>query len=279
VFFKGCPLRCRWCANPENLAGGVEIGFIGNLCKCCGRCAETCRFGAIVPGEGRYRIDRQKCVNCGECVDTCYYDALVRYGKEMTSGEAFDAVRKDKMFYRKSGGGATVSGGEPLMYAAFIRELFEACRSDGISTCVETCGCVGRDALDAVLPVTDLFLFDLKHMDPETHKKYTGASNETILSNARYIVGQGANVQFRHPLIPGVNDNAGNIEATAAFIRGLGSAGWGLQLMPYHRMGQSKYQALGIPYETEGTPVMTPEEVDAVKDAYIAAGVECTISR
>ncbi len=279
VFFKGCPLRCKWCANPENLTGDIQVGFIEKLCTGCERCLKTCRYHAIVPDKNVYRIDKAKCTNCGECVETCYYDALVRYGEEKTSDEVFDAVRKDKMFYQKSGGGVTVSGGEPLLHAAFVREVFEKCRDEGINTCIETCGHVEQAAFDQVMPVTDLFLFDLKQMDSEIHKKYTGVSNERICTNARYIIENGANVLFRQPLIPGINDSIQNVEATVAFMKELGPSDTEIQLMPYHRMGQSKYLALNQPYEIGDIPVLSSKEVDAIRDAYHTAGINCTISK
>lgn len=279
VFLKGCPLHCRWCANPENISPKLQVGFIDKLCKGCGRCMKTCPKGAIVPGSGVYRIDRSKCSSCGECVETCYYDALVRYGGEKGSHEVFESVRRDKAFYKRSGGGVTVSGGEPLTYPAFVRELFEECRKEGISTCIETCGFVDSAAFEEVLPYTDLFLFDLKQMRAEIHAAYTGSSNERILDNARLIISRGANVLFRQPLIPGVNDNEENILATAAFMKTLGPRGMEIQLMPYHRMGQSKYQALALPYGMGETPVLEPERVEEICRMYHSAGVSCTVSK
>ena len=143
VFLKGCPLRCRWCANPENLEDRVRVGFLANLCQHCARCAKVCPQGAILPDAER-RIDRNRCDDCALCVEACFYGALVRYGKRMTVEEVFDQVRRDKIFYDSSGGGVTVSGGEPLTHADFVAELFTLCREEGINTCVETCGCVPR---------------------------------------------------------------------------------------------------------------------------------------
>ena len=173
VFLKGCPLRCRWCANPENLQDKVRTGFLANLCQHCGRCAKACPRGAILPDPDK-RIDRSRCDECCQCVEACFYGALVRYGEPKTAEETFDKVRRDKMFYDTSGGGVTVSGGEPLTHADFVAELFALCRGDGINTCVETCGCVPRSAFEKVLPLTYTFYFDLKLMDSEKHREYTG---------------------------------------------------------------------------------------------------------
>ena len=277
VFLKGCPLRCRWCANPENLQDRVRVGFLANLCKHCGRCAGACTRGAILPDPER-RILREACDECGDCTEACFYGALVRYGKSMTAEETYDQVRRDKMFYDASGGGVTVSGGEPLTHPDFVAELFALCRGEGIGTCVETCGCVPPGAFRTVLPLTDLFYFDLKLMDGEKHREYTGLGNRNILENARFLAGTGAALLFRQPLIPGVNDTEENVRATADFIRGLGREDLQLQLIPYHRMGASKYAALDIPYTLEGLQPVTGEEAETVRAMYEAVGVPCTVS-
>jgi len=188
VFFKGCPLSCKWCANPECISGKPQMGFIEILCKCCGKCIDACPNSAITVVEDKPRIDYSLCAACGTCRDNCSYGALVKYGDLMTVGEVWDAVKRDKMFYDTSNGGVTVSGGEPLLYAPFVRELFNLCRKERIGTCVETCGFVDSDALLEVIPVTDLFLFDLKHMDSGMHKMYTGHYNDILLQNAAFII-------------------------------------------------------------------------------------------
>lgn len=279
VFLKGCPLRCKWCANPENLNAEVQVGFIKNLCTNCGRCAKACTRGAIRPGNDVYRIDREKCDNCGACVDACYYDALVLYGVERTAEEVYATVCRDKMFYDSSNGGVTLSGGEPLSYPDFAYRLCSLCHEGGISTCIETCGFAPRATFEKMLPVVDQFYYDLKLMDRSAHRKYTGVDNTSILDNARYLVSHGAHVLFRQPLIPGVNDGEANIHATAAFMKSLGEGGMNIQLMPYHRMGQSKYEALGLTCEMGDVRIMTAEEIDAVKNRYNALGVQCTVSR
>jgi pyruvate formate lyase activating enzyme len=279
VFFKGCSLSCRWCANPECLSEKPQIGFIETLCAHCGKCQEACRNNAILLENGGYRIDHSKCVVCGKCRDNCSYDAMVKYGDLMTVDEVWDAVRRDKMFYYTSGGGVTVSGGEPLLNAHFVRELFELCRKEQIGTSVETCGFVNSEAFLEVMPVTDHFLFDLKHMDRDIHKKYTGQHNDKILENAASIIKHGADVLFRQPLIQGVNDSAMEIEKIAGFIKSLGETASRLQLMPYHRMGQSKYKALNIKYDMEELSIMENDKIEAVKNAYISCGINCTISR
>jgi pyruvate formate lyase activating enzyme len=212
-------------------------------------------------------------------VDHCGYGALVRYGESKTVSEVWDIVRRDKMFYDSSGGGVTVSGGEPLLRAGFVRELFGLCREEQIDTCIETCGLVAPDALLEVIPVTDHFLFDLKHIDPGIHKAATGQSNGVILGNAAFLLQRGVDIVFRQPLVPGVTDSTENIEATAAFLKGFGGRKVNLELMPYHRMGRGKYSALDIKYPMDGTEAAGNEKAEAVKTAYTDLGIRCTISR
>jgi pyruvate formate lyase activating enzyme len=279
VFFKDCPLSCQWCANPECLPGSPRMGFIGTLCANCGRCLEVCPNNAIKQGEGEHRIDYSLCNACGICREQCYSGALVRYGESMTVAEVWDAVRRDRIFYDESGGGITVSGGEPLLHPAFVRELFELSRQEGIDTCIETCGCVDAEALLAVIPVTDHFLFDLKLMDPGAHKKHTGQSNSRILKNAELLIERGADVLFRQPLVPGVNDSVENIDSTARFLTRLCNGAARLQIMPFHRMGQSKYMALNMLYTMAELGAAEDEHVEATRKAYAERGIDCSVSQ
>jgi len=268
-------MRCAWCANPENLSSKQQVGFIAKLCQNCGRCAKACPQGAILPGE--YRIDREKCISCGTCTEACFYGALVKYGDPMSAEEVFKKVRRDKMFYETSGGGVTVSGGEPMTQADFVTELFKLCKDDGIHTCIETCGYASSEGYRKVIPYTDLFYFDLKIMEPELHKKYTGCDNALIHQNAKIVAESGVSVLFRQPVIPTVNDTEDNIVRTAEFILSLGKTD--LQLMPYHRAGQTKYDALQMKYQTAELPIMPAERINEIKDRYISLGINCTISK
>ena len=186
------------------------MGFFRTLCSDCGQCFDVCPNDAIRRGVDAHRIDYSRCRVCGLCLERCFNNALVRYGEKMTVAAVYDAVRRDRMFYDSSSGGVTVSGGEPLIWSSFVRELFDLCRKDGINTCVETCGFADRDKLLEVMSVTDHFLFDLKHIDSEIHKKYTGQSNDRILENAAFIMERGSSVTFRQPLIPGQYHTSGS---------------------------------------------------------------------
>jgi pyruvate formate lyase activating enzyme len=197
----------------------------------------------------------------------------------MTVDAVWDAVRRDKMFYNESGGGVTVSGGEPLLHPTFVRELFELSRRESIDTCVETCGCVDAEALLETIPVTDHFLFDLKLMDPAAHKKHTGQSNSRILKNAALLMEHAVDVVFRQPLIPGINDSLENIEATARFLGSLGKTAARLQLMPFHRMGQGKYRALNMDYTMKELSAADDAQVEATRKAYTERGIDCSVSR
>jgi pyruvate formate lyase activating enzyme len=279
VFFKGCPLRCRWCANPENLLAQRQIGFLSKLCAACGKCFDVCPNGAIRKDSDTQRIDREKCVSCGACVNACFYGALVRYGEEMDADGIFEKVRRDKIFYDASKGGVTVSGGEPLLQSDLIGRLFTLCRQEGIDTCVETCGYVSTEAIDTVRGVTDHFCFDLKLMDSDAHKEQTGVSNERILANARHLADAGADVLFRLPLVPGVNDGEENTDATAEFLRSLPAEYRQLELMPFHRAGQTKYNALDMTYDCGGLEAMSAEDIENVRAGYQDRGITCTVSR
>ncbi len=279
VFFKGCPLSCQWCANPECLSGELQIGFIKTLCRDCGECFKICTNEAIRIDEGVHRIDYTQCNSCGDCVDCCSYGALVRYGELMTVADVWDAVRRDKMFYESSGGGVTASGGEPLLRARFVGELFELCKGDRIDTCIETCGLADPQAFLDVISVTDHFLFDLKHMDSDVHETLTGQSNGRILENAVLLMKQGVDIIFRQPVVPGINDSVENIEATAEFLSSLGKSDIRLELMPYHRMGWSKYRALDMKYLMNGTDAADNDMVESVRKAYLDRGIRCTVSR
>lgn len=278
VFLQGCPLRCRWCANPENLEAKPKVGFLRTLCGDCLRCLEACREGAIRREAGGYRLQQALCSACGDCIPRCPRRALVLYGRETEAEEVYRQVRKDKMFYDASDGGVTLSGGEAMLYPEFAAALFRLLGAEGIHRCIETCGDVPRAHFEALLPLTDLFLYDLKHPDPEQHLRWTGRDNRRILENARFLAEQGAPLHFRQPLIPGVNDNEANIRQTAEFLHSLPGDRAQLELMPYHRAGKAKYEALDLVYETADLLPHPKEELERVRSSYEALGIACSVS-
>lgn len=258
VFMKGCPLRCAWCHNPESQNGKPELLYYADKCVSCLRCLPLCQTGAQTVRDGKHFLERERCVGCFACVATgC--DALARVGKSMSVDEVMNEVLKDKAFYETSGGGITLSGGEPLWQAEFAAELLGAAKLEGLNTCIETCGFVKQSILADILPLVDTFLFDIKLTDDETHRKYTGVPFEPILENLRFIDSMGANIVLRCPIIPGVNDNMEHFERVAAIAnetRGVIE----INVEPYHPFGASKCSGLGQLYRMENTRFPTSEE-------------------
>ena len=280
VFFKGCGLECRWCSNPECISPFPEVGLVKRLCTRCGKCAEVCPTGALVFKEDEVpHIDRTLCTGCGECSEVCTYGAIVHYGKQMTVEEIYDIVHRDKMFYDSSGGGVTVSGGEPLLHPERVHDLFQKCRDTGIHTCMETSGYVPLSSVQKVLPYTDYVLFDLKQLDSEKHLRYTGKSNNMILANAKTVIESNVETLFRMPLIPGINDDMQNIEDTAEFLSSLGNDACRIELMPYHQLGKGKYESLDKVYHLSNISAPEPEQVESAKTAFENFGITCMISK
>lgn len=273
VFLKGCPLRCLWCCNPESQKLQAELSHNSTLCMRCGRCAAACSAGAIRMTETGPVIDRDQCVRCGACLEVCAAQAMRLLGEEKSVSEVYRVICKDMPYYEESGGGVTVSGGEPLMQVDFVCELFQRCHADGINTAVETCGMAPREALEQVLPLTDLFLFDIKQMDDEKHRRYTAVSNRQILSNLEYLVQAGAPILIRLPLIPGLNDSDEEMTAVAEEMNRLGLTQ--AELMPYHNYGMGKYPQLGMEYALTALEKHPQQRLAEIHDIFDAHGIRC----
>ena len=242
VFLKGCPLRCLWCHNPESVRQEPELAVLSSKCVRCGACASVCPCHRIE--NGVHRLDRRLCRGCGTCLEACLHDALVLYGRRVTPEEICREVLADRIFYRESGGGVTVSGGEPLLQAEFCAELFSRLRGEGIHCAVDTCGEIPWEAFETVLPRTDLFLYDLKQMDPEKHRRCTGVSNQRILANLQSLSETGKPVEIRMPVVPGFNDAEADFAAAGTFLSGLRNSR-GVRLLAYHSFARSKYDSVG----------------------------------
>ena len=258
VFLKGCYLDCQWCHNPEGKGRYPEVfPYIPN-CTGCGLCLDVCPTGALTLEEGnRPLIDRGKCIVCLQCVKACKYDALVVWGEIRTAAEVIDEVEKDKPFYVTSGGGMTLSGGEPMAQLDFCLALLRLAKSREIHTALDTAGSAPWADYEKVLPYVDLVLYDIKIMDSAAHKDYAGLGNEGILENARRIAEKGVKMRIRVPVIPYRNNTVENMRATGEFTRSLGDVVEGIDLLPYHPYAGSKYRIFGIPYpfpEGEGLP-------------------------
>ena len=243
VFLKGCPLNCWWCQNPESQLSGQEMIFWEDRCIGCGACSLNCPSGAIQMENKKPVTDKSKCNLCGECSRICPTQAREMIGKKLTAEEIIKEVEKDLVFYEESGGGVTFSGGEPLGQSEFLESLLICCQKKKIHTAVDTSGYISWEILSKISSKIDLFLYDLKIMDSERHKKYTGVSNEIILENLKKLSSVHNNIFVRFPVIPGINDDYQNIKETGAFLSSLKIAQ--VNLLPYHHIGIDKYKRLG----------------------------------
>jgi pyruvate formate lyase activating enzyme len=239
VFFKGCPLNCVWCHNPEGIGFGRELAIYEHKCIGCGECA-SCPEGAIVIVGGKAITDREKCAVCGECADKCIFSARELFGKEVDVTELAKTLAEDKVFFESSGGGVTLSGGECLSQPDFALELLKELKKAGIHTAVDTCGYVPREIFDRIIPFTDVFLYDIKAYSSEIHKKCTGRDNALILSNFEYLCSHGCAVEVRIPLVVGEND--GEIEDIGRFLKDKPIKK--VTVLQYHDLARSKYSAV-----------------------------------
>ena len=278
VFLKGCPLTCKWCCNPEGQKSQPEIRFLETKCvaeeKCKAPCLKACPNGAISLNEaGKPKTDTEICRSRGECAEVCYYGARVLSGKSMTVEELLSEVRKDEPFYRNSSGGVSVGGGEPMVQFEFTREFLKRCKEHSLHTTLETCGHVPWEHLRAVLEYVDLVYYDIKHMNPLKHKELVGVSNDLILRNARYVLSSNnTEVIIRIPIIPGLNDFEENIKATASFVAE--SGGKMMELLPYHRLGVSKYRQFSRKYELKDIEPPTKEQMQMLRRLVKSSGIK-----
>lgn len=245
VFLKGCSLNCLWCHNPESVDPRPELMHWPGRCARCYACVAACPAGAIAKdADGAVVVDRSKCDLCGKCAEACLYDAMQIVGREMTVDEVLDEVEKDRIFYEQSGGGVTLSGGDPAVQGAFAEALLDACRESGLRTAVDTAGLTKNGVLDRLAAKTDLLLFDLKLMDDARHREFTGASNALILDNLERLAAAGPEIWVRVPLVRGANDDDDNIRRTVAFLKRLKTVRR-VGLLPYHAGGLDKAARIG----------------------------------
>jgi pyruvate formate lyase activating enzyme len=291
IFLKGCPLRCPWCHSPESQQFYPQLSWISAKCigiAQCGKCMRVCAREAIVPGKTiqnaatreyiqHIHVHRTLCDNCGDCAVACVYRSLYICGTEYTAEELIKRVSKDLPFYEQSGGGVTVSGGEPLSQPQFVLQLLKGLKACGIHTALDTTGHAPFKIIESVLPYTDLFLYDLKHLDSEQHRMITGVPNEQILENAKKIANAGGKIQIRIPVIPNFNDSEINIREIGEFCMSLGNSVTLIQLLPYHNLGVMKYSRLDDSKSALESDPPTEENIAAIKQILECLGLPVTV--
>jgi pyruvate formate lyase activating enzyme len=279
VFFKGCPLACSWCCNPESQGAQPELVWVRERCLGCGLCLATCPQEALgTSADGARQIIRQRCNGCGQCAEACPGDALNLIGRWVTAAEVLAEVTRDALYYEASGGGLTLSGGEPLAQPEFAAELLRRYKHDekGGHTAMETCGFAAWTVIERLAADVDLFLYDLKHLDPNEHRRLTGQTNHLILENARRLAAAGHALVIRLPLIAGINDSQDHLEAAADFTLSLPGVSR-IDLLPYHRLGETKYRRLEKAYAMAGVPALGSGPAARAAAILTARGVDVTI--
>ena len=277
VFFKGCPLRCVWCHNPESQKTAPALAYYGDKCIGCGACADVCKEGCHTLIDGIHSFDRTGCTVCGECATACATRSVELLGKRVTSDEVIKEVMRDALFYKTSGGGLTVSGGEPLMQGEFLIELLTAAKEKGIHVCIETCGFSNTETVKAVAPLTNIFLFDIKETDEMRHRELTGAPLTPILENLRLLDSLGSKIVLRCPLVPEMNVRDGHLRGIAELCASLKNVSE-INVMAYHTLGSAKYEALSMPDGMKGIPPMSDEAkngcIKKITEELLSLGVE-----
>ncbi len=271
VFLKGCPLGCLWCHNPESRSTKPELHFFENRCILSGDCVTVCPNNAISFVEDIRIWDSNLCQLCGKCAEACPTEAIQLVGKDTTLEEIMTEVEKDVIYYDQSGGGVTFSGGEPLQQVDFLADLLQQCKEHEIHTVVDTSGLAAWERFEKVLPYTDLFLYDLKAMDEEKHRQFTGVSNQIILENLQKLTEAGAKVRVRIPIIPGINDDKENLLSTRAFIISLGNI-QGVDLLPYHNIAADKYHRMAHEYRLQNIETPSDEEMQKLAEIFEEQG-------
>lgn len=276
IYMKGCPLRCVWCSSPQSQKPDPEILYLEVNCKKCGRCVEACPKELMTLSNEGIKIDRELCTNCGQCAETCLNGALELVGKQITVEELFREVNSDGEFYRRSGGGVTIGGGEPTMQYEFVSAFLKKCKEHYIHTAIETCGYARWEHLSKILEHVDLVHIDIKHMDSITHKKITGMPNKLILANARKIA-ETRPLIIRVPIVPECNNSESNILATARFAAKMGENLIRIELLPYHKYGTQTYGRIGREYELKGIEPPDDNQMERLKEIIESTGINVQI--
>ncbi|MBN1498855.1 MAG: glycyl-radical enzyme activating protein [Spirochaetes bacterium] len=280
VFLKGCPLKCRWCHNPESIKSDPEILWSGHACLHCLKCVHVCERKAVRHTDDKIVIDSGLCNSCGMCLKSCPTNALEIAGKEWYSGELAVELLKDRVFFEVSGGGVTVSGGEALLQDGFTLSLLAELKKENIHTAIDTCGLFPAGRMENILNLTDLILYDIKEIDPVRHKEFTGADNAVILQNLTAIMQLinekklSTEIWIRTPVIPGATDAVENIRKIAEFLSDKQNSISKWELCSFNNLCNEKYRRLGIQWEYEHTPLMQSEEMDFLVNAALDCGID-----
>lgn len=269
VFLKGCPLKCIWCHNPESIDVKPQLAYYRHKCELCGECISVCPQKAHKIQNGVHAFERNLCMGCGKCEEVCFGGALKLYGKEMTVSELMPILLEDRDFYESSGGGVTLSGGECLIHPEFCRELLRKLKKENISTAVDTCGFISKDALEKIIPYTDVFLFDVKAADEDVHKECTGQSNKVIFENLMYIDSENKDIEVRIPYVPGYNSD--EMEKICDILKNIKNL-TKVRVLAYHNYAGSKYDALGM-LNTLPEDIPSDEEMEKVREYFISRGI------
>ena len=273
VFFKGCPMACKWCHNPESISRGKQIALYAERCIACGNCRSVCPKLADREGLAPNIILEGLCDECGLCVATCYAGAVELAGRTVTVDEVVEEVVKDRPFYETSGGGATLSGGEPTAQFEFCVALLAALKDAGLHTALDTCGYLSSDRIETLLPLVDLFLYDLKVISRARHLRWTGADNRICLENLSRLSAAGATLQVRFPAVRGINSSGRELEQLARVVLSLEPAPE-VALLPYHRLAASKYKRFRMPFSLEAKREFSQAELDRIRSTLGALGVK-----
>lgn len=277
LFLKGCPLKCIWCHNPESISRAPQLACLEHKCIACGECVASCPGRAHALGANGHVFQREKCIACGKCAEACLGGALKLYGKPCTVEDAVRIAVEDRSFFENSGGGVTLSGGEPLAQPEFCEELLAALKRERIHTAVDTCGFAAWNVMEAVLPLTDIFLFDVKHGDSAKHRKLTGHDNTPILENLRRLSDHNARIEVRIPLVHGCNDSEADLREIGKILGGLKIEK--VKLLPYHALARSKYRSLGMADTMPEAGSPSDEKLHACAQLLRACGVNAVSGR
>lgn len=273
VFLKGCPMACVWCHNPEGLSGKRQVVRYDKKCIACGECVKGCPQEALkISSSNGIVLDAQKCIACGKCADICCANAIEMVGSAMSPRQVADIVLKDVAFYDESGGGVTFSGGEPLVQWQFVRECSKRLKERGIHIAMETSGCVKKNIIQEIAPHIDLFLYDLKHIDPHEHKRYCGMGNENILENLQLLSCMGKEIIIRMVVIPGVNDAPGTVEGLCDFLKEKTCGIRFVSLLPLHKSATQKYKRLDKKFPIADFEVPDDERMESVAKIFQSKG-------